>query len=265
MQHVDEPHALKNERWELLSHLNQLFDKPITALAFVWVGLLILDFVQGLGPLLQTLNYLIWAIFILDFVIEFVIAPEKITYLKRNWLSAVSLVLPALRVFRALRILRAVRTIRTVGLLRLITSVNRSMRATATTLGRHSVGYVFAITILVIFIGAAGIAYFENPTSLREAGYSAEEGSINSYGEAVWWTSMVMTTLGSDYWPQTVEGRILCWLISVYALAILGYITATLATLFLGTRTQESETSLSEEVAALKVQIAHLTALLEKQ
>lgn len=35
-------------------------------------------------------------------------------------------------------------------------------------------------------------------------------GGIDSYGTALWWTAMILTTMGSDYWPKTAEGRILC-------------------------------------------------------
>lgn len=45
---------------------------------------------------------------------------------------------------------------------------------------------------------------------------------------------MVMTTMGSEYWPKAPAGRVLCWLLAVYAFAIFGYITATIASNFVG-------------------------------
>ena len=96
-------HQLKQERWTLLEEINSLTDKPLIGLSFVWLILLILDFTQGLGPVLQGLSYVIWVLFVLDFVIEFVIAPHKGEYLRRNWLTMVSLLLPALRVLRVFR------------------------------------------------------------------------------------------------------------------------------------------------------------------
>jgi len=234
-QHPDELH---NERWELLEHINQSTEKFMVALAFVWLVLLIVDFTSGLSLTLQRVSDVIWILFIVDFLVEFIIAPTKTTYLRKNWLTAISLLLPAarlLRVFRALRILRAARTVRTVGLLRLMTSVNRGMRVVAETLGRRNVGYVISITIIIVFVGAAGMAFFESPQSLYAAGYaeSAEANiGIESYGEAVWWTAMIMTTIGSEYWPVTLEGRILCWILSLYALGVFSYLTAAFASYF---------------------------------
>lgn len=259
---------LTRERWELLRQINQLAEKPLVALAFVWLGLLILDFTGGLSPLLQTVSYAIWALFVLNFVIEIMIAPNKLNYLQRNWLTAVSLVLPALRVlrvFRALRVLRAGRALRSISLIRLVTSLNRGMGAIGTALGRRGFGYVVALTVIVTFAGAAGMYLFERDVTQNDSG-------LNSYGEAVWWTAMIMTSMGSEYWPQTVEGRVLGWLLAVYALAIFGYITATIASYFVGQEWAGGQTSpaagtttaelaaLREEVAALRAQMSGVAA-----
>ena len=71
---------------------------------------------------------------------------------------------------------------------------------------------------------------------------------LNNYGAALWWTAMIMTTMGSDYWPRTPEGRILCLLLALYAFVVFGYVTATLASYFIG-RDAEDERA---EVAGAK-------------
>jgi hypothetical protein len=43
---------------------------------------------------------------------------------------------------------------------------------------------------------------------------------------------MLMTTIGSDYFPKTASGRVLCFLLALCAIALCGYLTATLATFF---------------------------------
>ena len=79
---------------------------------------------------------------------------------------------------------------------------------------------------------------------------------------------MTMTTMGADYFPKTPEGRLLGWLLAVYAFAVFGYITATIASYFVG-RDRENEPTpaaakdadaLRAEVAALRTQLAALTA-----
>jgi voltage-gated potassium channel len=289
-----DPHQhVQHERWSLLEQINRLTDKPMIALAFVWLGLLILDFTQGLSPFLQTVSNGIWALFVLDFAIEITIAPHKLTYLKHNWLTGISLLLPAvrlLRIVRVVRLLRAARAARSLRLLRVITSLNRGLRAVGKTLGRRGISYVIALTTIVTFAGAAGMYAFESPAALCDEqsahtepaaafgtclAQATEAGmGLESYGEAVWWTAMTITTMGSDYFPQTAEGRILGWLLAVYAFAIFGYITATIASLFIGQdvaaaqggaggETMYPDAALREEIAALRAQVAALAAQLQ--
>lgn len=252
----------------------------MTALAFVWLGLLVLELTRGLTRPLEILGYVIWGLFVIDFVIEFTIAPHKLTYLRRNVLTGLSLLLPAvrvlrvLRVFRSLWLLRAARTARaarSVRLVRVLSSVNRGVRATSAFLGRRGAGYVAAATILVTFAGAAGMSAFESPQALREAGFDpAARDGLRGYGEAVWWTAMIMTTMGSQYWPQTVEGRVLCFFLSLYAFAVFGYLTATIASFFVAKESQATGATaeaagasaragrILDELAALRNEVAAL-------
>ncbi len=73
---------------------------------------------------------------------------------------------------------------------------------------------------------------------------------------------MVMTTLGSEYWPQTAEGRLLGLILSVYAIAVFGYLTATLASFFIGrdAASSEGEVAGTANLEALHAEIAALRA-----
>jgi voltage-gated potassium channel len=126
------------------------------------------------------------------------------------------------------------------------------MRALGATLQRRGFGYVVALTVLVLFAGAAGMYAFENESA----------GGLDSYGEALWWTAMVMTTMGSQYWPQTFEGRLLCFFLALYAFAVFGYVTATLATFFVGrdAESNEGEVAGSKEIASLRDELHDLRA-----
>jgi len=252
---------LQQERWKLLNQINALMETPLIILSFVWLGLLVVDFTQGLSPFLQTLSSVIWGIFVVDFAIAMLIAPAKVAYLRTNWLTAVALLLPALRIFRlvrAIRVLRVARATRSLGLVRLVTSLNRGMGALSRLVGRRGFGYIAILTLLVTFAGAAGMYFFEQSVATSERG-------LHSYGEAVWWTAMIMTTLGSEYWPQTGEGRILGWLLSLYAFAIFGYITAAIASYFVGQERQNDDPSgESSDIATLRLEIAQLQTHLQQ-
>lgn len=233
--------------------------RPLDVLAFVWLVLLVVELVGGADARLERLTFGIWGIFIADFVLGIVIAPDRLGYLRRNWLTVLALLLPALRVFRALRALRVLRAARSIGLLRVLTSLNRGMAALARTFGRRKLGFVVALTAAVVLVGAAGMTFLESRVALQEAGQPGP--GLDSYGEALWWTAMLLTTIGSGYWPVTPEGRVLAWLLSVYGVAIFGYITAAIASHFIDSDRGEAErggapvAALVSEVAALRASI----------
>jgi voltage-gated potassium channel len=137
---------------------------------------------------------------------------------------------------------------------RVVTSLNRGMRALGASMGRRGFGYVVALTAIVTLAGAAGMYAFENEA----------EGGLATYGEALWWTAMIMTTMGSAYWPRTPEGRVLCFLLALYSFAVFGYLTAALATFFVGRDAEDERAEvagaaqverLREEVAALREEL----------
>jgi len=261
MANVSVPAAgrrLDRERLALLHRLDRWLDGPMIALGLVWLALLVVELTRGLSPWMETLGTAIWAAFLVDFAVSFTLAPRKLDYLRRNWLTVVALLVPALRVFRlfrlfrAFRVLRAARAARGVRLVRVVTSANRGMRALGHTMRRRGVGYVVALTLLVTVIGAAGMYAFEND--------HPDGQGLSDYGTALWWTAMLMTTMGSDYWPRTAEGRALCLLLSLYAFAVFGYVTATIATFFLGERRDDEPDAAAvlAELRAVRRELAEL-------
>ena len=252
----DERSLLNDERRAVLAQLEDWLETPLLVLGFVWLGLFVYELVAGEGAVLNTANTIIHVVFVIDFAIKLLLAPDKTDYLKANWLTLVALVVPALRVFRAfraLRVLRAARATRGLRLFRLVSSVNRGMRALGRTMRRRGAAYAVALTLLVTLLGAAGMVAFER---------DAPGSPLQTYGEAVWWTAMMMTTIGSDYFPQTAEGRVLCFLLALYAFAVFGYVTATIATFFVGrdAASPEAEVVGAEDIAGLRDEIAALRA-----
>jgi voltage-gated potassium channel len=77
---------------------------------------------------------------------------------------------------------------------------------------------------------------------------------------------MIVTTMGSGFWPETAEGRLLSLLLSLYGFAIFGYITASFATFFIGQEAQaeDGEVAGAAEIAALRRDIELLRADLRR-
>lgn len=223
---------LRRERWKLTAHLARALEGPMLVLSGVWSLLLVIEFTRGLSAWLQSVSNVIWIMFILQFAVEFVAAPNKRVYLRKRWISALSLALPALRLLRIARVARLVRlgglgpATRSVRLARLLGTINRGMRSLTIGFRERGVGYVILLSLFVGITGAAGMYQFE---------LNARGGSgFPDYATALWWTAMLLTTMGTDYWPQTPEGRLLCFFLALYAFAVFGYVTAAIAAYFVG-------------------------------
>ena len=255
------------QREEILSRFQQWLEIPMLLLGLAWLALFVVEMVRDLTPLLRNVGYVIWGIFILDFLVKLSLAPRKLPFLKTNWLGIIALLAPALRVLRIVNLLRAARLARAAGvmrglrLLRLLTSVNRGMKSLGATMQRRGFGYVVLVTLMVTVTGAAAMYSFEKSDPTGQG--------LDSFGTALWWTAMMMTTMGSQFWPTTPEGRILCLFLALYGFSVFGYVTATLASYFIGRDAEDDDAevageksiaALKEEVAALRAELARLKA-----
>ena len=251
------PHATAvemEERWGVLHDLEEWLQTPMMLLSFAWLVLVIVELVWGTTRMLEVFGTAIWIIFIVEFTLRFALAPRKGSFLQRNWLTVIALVVPAFRLLRGLRFLKVARAARGFRLVRIVGTANRGMNALRASLSRRGLGYVIGLTVLIALLGAGGMLAFE-PVSEVQGGFA-------SYADALWWTGMLLTTMGSEFWPKSLEGRILCFLLSLYGFAVFGYITASFASFFVerDAASPETDTPSSADLVALRSEIAALRA-----
>ncbi|MBV8197358.1 MAG: two pore domain potassium channel family protein [Candidatus Eremiobacteraeota bacterium] len=131
------------------------------------------------------------------------------------------------------------------------------MKILGATMHRRGLAYALLLTATVTFVGAAGMYAFER---------NLHGGpGINSYGDSIWWTAMVMTTLGSDYFPHTVAGRILCFMLSVFAFSVFGYVTASISSYFINRDADDSRSDVpsAKQLAEVLAEVRALRASIE--
>ena len=249
---------VETDRRRALEELEDWLRTPMLFLSLFWLVIVVIELTSGASDLIVTVGTVIWILFIAEFAVRFILAPQKGAFLKRNWLTVIALVVPALRLFRAFAVLRAARLLRGVRLVRIVGTANRSMNALRATLKRRQFGYVAGLTLLVLVLGAAGMLSFEPAQDAN--------GGFTSYGHALWWTGMLIASLGTDFWPVTTEGRILSALLALYGLAVFGYITATFASFFIGRDAEKPDAAVAgaSDLAALRGEIAALRLSLEQ-
>jgi voltage-gated potassium channel len=241
-----------HQRWKALRQLDDWLDTPMIVLSAAWVAIVLIKLTTGGNRLLATIGTIIWIVFLAEFALRLTLAPKKLPFLKHNWLTAIARLAPALRLFAVFRFLRAARALRGFRLVKIVGATNRSMNALRRTLERRKFGYVLGLTLLVLGLGAAGMLSFE---PAREV-----PGGFSSYGDALWWTAMLLTSIGSQYWPATTEGRLLTVLLSLYGFATFGYITPTFASYFVGRDAQQKDGPVagSDEIRQLLNEVRRL-------
>lgn len=240
LSHQERQRRVDDERQLLLEQIVCVMRTPMTILSFVWIALITTNLVWGLPYLARLISDAIWVLFGLEFLVELVVAPDNTAYLKKHWLTALSLFLPAFGVLRlvgAIRVARLFVASGSLSLLSVLTAINRGMQAARRVMGHRKTGYVVVLTVIVVLLGAAGMYHFENPAALHAQGdgsVARSGGGLQSYAAAVWWTAMIMTTIGSSYFPVTAGGRTLCFFLALYAISVFGYLTAVVASYFVG-------------------------------
>lgn len=244
-------------RYDALRRFQAALEIPMIVLAFVWLAIFVAEAVLGEAPWMAAASWVIWGCFFVEYAVGFVLARRKGVYVRRNWLKAIALLAPALRLLRLVRLVRVARVAglaRGARMVRLVTSLNRGMRALGRTFGRRGAAYVLVLTVVVTLVGAAGMLAFEK---------DGAGAGFRSYADALWWTGMVMTTMGSAYWPETTAGRVLCILLSLYAFAVFGYVTALLASFFVG-RDATAKTT-EPDLARVLAELRQLRADVERK
>ena len=231
------PAATSEDDTPALREIERWSEPALLVLGIAWLALVVAELVTALPPWLEHVTTAIWGVFLADFAIRLVLAPRRAAYLKQNWVTIIALIVPAFRIFRIarfVRVLKAARAVRGVRAIRLATTFARGKRSIHTLLARrHALGYVIALTVAIVFLGSAGMYSFEG----------GRDPIFESYGHALWWTAMLVMTMGTEGWPHTPEARILSLLIALYGFAVFGYVTAQLASWLMGKNANQQKPS----------------------
>jgi len=227
----DNGEATRAERYALVAEIEAMLDGPTTYLALLFAALLVAEIVltaqeMAVPAVLGWIQLAIWAVFVVHFLLGITISPDRGRYLRRNWLTAVSLLVPFLRAFRALR---AIRALRATTSLRVLAGFSRTARSLRAALTWTRAGYAGALALTAAFLGSAVLLVFEA---------DAPNSQITDYAEALWWASATLTTVGAQSEPVTLGGRIVGLLIMLGGLVLLGYVAGVLAALLFGRRAE---------------------------
>jgi len=186
--------------------------------------------------------YATWAVFVVDYITRLVITENRWRWFYRHLLDLAIVVLPMLR---PLRLMRFLTVLALIG------------RNTGNMLRGRVVIYTVGATILTVFI--ASLAVFDAENGI---------GDIDTFPDAVWWAFVTITTVGyGDFYPVTLTGRITAVGLMVGGLALIGVVTATLASWIVERVADQNTKTVSAteaQVEQLRVEIAELKDLVRE-
>lgn len=188
-----------------------------------------------------------WIAFAVDYVVRLWLSVDRWAFVRSHLLDLAVITLPLLRPLR---------------LLRLITLLSVLNRHAGSSLRGRVVVYVVGATSLLMFVAAL---------AALDAERGHPDGNIDGFGDALWWSFATVTTVGyGDRFPVTTTGRVVAAGLMLTGIALLGVITATVASWLVDRVRQVGEEqeavtrrdlqALTAEIARLQASVAALTA-----
>jgi voltage-gated potassium channel len=207
-----------------------LFDLVIIVLSvYVLLALCITSFVplpEQTMLLLDIIDDCICIVFLIDFVVEFIHAGNKLKYMKWGWIDLIS----SIPSFGFLRVGRLFKLIRLLRILRAFRSTKILMHYVFKSKIKGTMISVTIITILLaIFSSIAILSVETEPNS-----------NIKTAEDAIWWAISTLTTSSiEDKYPVTFIGKLIGVVLTLSGVGIFGTYTAYIASIFVGARAKE--------------------------
>jgi voltage-gated potassium channel len=225
---------------------------PLLAAAIVFLIAYSIEVIENLpdgrSAVFEWIIWVTWALFVMDFVANLILAERRARWLVRNLHEVVILALPVLRPLRLLRLLT---------LLRLM---------------KNFAGHALRGRVVTYALGGAIMATYLGALAVLDAEQDAPGSNIRNFGDALWWAVVTLTTVGyGDHYPVTFLGRCVAVGLMIGGIALLGVVTAAIASWLVeqvGTRADDAtdaEIATTVEYQRLSAQLDQLTELVQKQ
>ncbi len=225
-------------RWEKAAE----WPLAVAALAFLaaYAIPIATDVAASVAAVCGAVTWVVWGVFAADYLVRLALAADRWSFVKKNLIDLAVVALPILRPLR---------------LVRLLALVSIFQRTGAQALRGKVITYAAGGTILLVVVGALAIT---------EAERGRQGANIADVGDGLWWALTTITTVGyGDRYPVTVTGRLVAAVLMIGGVALLGVITATIASWLVervGETTERQQAATREQVDLLAAEVRALRA-----
>jgi voltage-gated potassium channel len=222
----------------------QAVDTPMLVFTILWLPVLIIPLstaVHGaVATSFATVDYTVWALFSLEYMIKLWLAPDRGRFFKTHLLDLLIVAVPFFRPLRMGRLIRLLRLTR-VGVV-----VAESLRRGRSILTHNGFHFVVLAAGVLVFVCAGLVTFAER---------NAHGANIHDFGQGLWWAIVTVTTVGyGDRYPVSAFGEGVAVLLMLTGIGLIGTLTATVASYFV----QEKTDATDERLARIEALLAQL-------
>lgn len=208
----------------------RLTDLPLLILAIGTLPLLLLELISDRltdsdRMFLTIVNFVVFASFATDYLVELIVTSERPKYFKTQWASLLIVISQLLALLPALGFLGILRGVR---VLRFASTIARLFGIGATV--RNEGRSFFRERAATIAFCLAGFTMISSSVAFTLAEDVGDGRRIESFFDALWWSSATITTVGyGDIYPVTAAGRIIAFFTMIVGISTLAVVTARIA------------------------------------
>jgi voltage-gated potassium channel len=226
---------------------NRRSEWPLTVASLIFLAAYSVQVISITESLIvEVLIWVTWAAFVVDYLVNLVLAPQRGRWFVRNLHELAIVALPALRPLRLLRLVTLLRVMHRVG------------------------GNALRGRVLTYVLGAAALLIYAGALAVLDAEENAPGSNLTTFGDAIWWAMTTITTVGyGDHYPVSALGRGVAAGLMIGGVAVLGVVTASVASWMVQAVAEETQAELDAaeeplhaELQKLSAQVEQLTALL---
>ncbi len=197
------------ERWQRWT------EWPLVVLGLAFLAVLILPLATPLtsteSRVLDIANVGIWLAFAVDYFLRLYLTQDRRGFVRGHVLDLIVICVPFLRPFRLIRLLAIL--------------ISTTRRAGGLAVRRVTL-YVIGTAVILASVGA--VLVYDAEKAVPES-----ERTIKTIGDAFWWALITVTTIGyGDVFPRSATGRAFASVLMIMGIALIGTLTAALASWF---------------------------------
>ena len=205
-------------------------DIPLLIIAIGSLPLLLLEIISHRltsadKTFLLIVNLTVFLAYAVDYVVEFLVTPEKGRYVRSEWSSLLIVIAQLFAVLPAmsfLGFLRGARALRVVSSFTRIIGISMASRSQGREiLKKRATSFAFGLAGFTLITSAVGFTLAEDV---------GKDGRVHSFFDALWWSGATITTVGyGDIYPITAAGKIIALFTMLVGISTLAVVTAKIA------------------------------------